>query len=237
MAPTSTKATGRRIFLDVGAHIGETLEAVLDPTWHFDAIYAFEPVRANLTHLERYADPRLTLVPAGWWTEDTELPIFDPGAIGASIHAQKAKTSTSVMCDFIDASGWLEQHIRPEDTVWLKLNCEGAECDILERLAAGGTLSRIDHILIHFDVEKVPGHEARATRGRELLAQAGVEVCEAREIMFGRSHAAKTANWLLWTEAGGVGRFVRKHPVRWAFRVRQWLYPVKVRLAERRAAR
>ena len=32
-----------KIFLDVGAHIGETVKIVLDPKYGFDAIYCFEP--------------------------------------------------------------------------------------------------------------------------------------------------------------------------------------------------
>lgn len=218
----------RRVFLDVGAHIGETLQEAIEPRWGFDAIYSFEPVASNLQYLERFRDSRVELVPCGWWTSNTQMPIFQPGEIGASIHMEKSNTSASELCSFIDAAEWLRANTAATDQIWLKLNCEGAECDIIDRLHELGMLERIDHLLVHFDVEKVPGQEARADPARALLAQAGVEVCEAKEIMFGRSHAAKTANWLQWTEAGPVGRFIHRHPVRWSYRVRQRLYPLKV---------
>lgn len=224
---------GRRVFLDVGAHVGETLREATQPRWRFDAIYAFEPVVSNLVQLEKFRDLRVEVVPAGWWNQDTELPVFDPGSIGASIHAAKSLTSNSVMCSFLDAGEWLRENTTENDTIWLKLNCEGAECNIIDRLHDQGVLGRINYLLIHFDVEKVPGQEFRATRARDLLAESGVEVCEAKEIMFGRSHAAKTANWLAWTEAGRVGRLIRRYPVKWDFRVRQQLYPLKVRLGDR----
>lgn len=36
-----------RIFLDVGAHDGQTLAEVLKPEYRFDRVYAFEPMPAQ----------------------------------------------------------------------------------------------------------------------------------------------------------------------------------------------
>lgn len=180
MTQRRAASDGRRVFLDVGAHIGETLQEVIKPRWRFDAIYAFEPVvAANIDELERYRDDRVELVRAGWWTESTQLPVFEPGAIGASIHAAKSRTSHSVLCSFVDAAEWVREHTAENDTIWLKLNCEGAECHIINRLNDEGLLSRINYLLVHFDVEKVPGEEFRAHQARNVLARSGVVACEA----------------------------------------------------------
>jgi hypothetical protein len=43
-----------KVFLDVGAHLGETLEAALDPRYAFDRIYCFEPAQTCRAQLEAY---------------------------------------------------------------------------------------------------------------------------------------------------------------------------------------
>ena len=121
--------------------------------------------------------------------------------------------------------------------MWLKLNCEGAECDIIDHLLNQDAMSGIDHLLVHFDVEKVPSmaHRADATTRRDSTLPASTT--SSRRIMFGRSHAAKTANWLAWTEAEGVRRLRYTHLNRLTFRTRQLLYPLKVRCAQWQAHR
>lgn len=231
----------RRVFVDVGAHLGETLEEVVRPRWRFDRIWTFEPASSCLPSIRRFVDERVEVVPAGWWTSTTTMELHDPGAIGASVAAEKALTDEVEQCQFIDAAGWVEEHLRDDDTVWLKLNCEGAECDVLDRLLDAGAMARFDHVLVHFDVEKIPSMAHRAEVTRRRLDAAGVDYVEPSRVFFGRSHAAKTANWLAWTEAEGLQRVRYTHLNRMIFRGRQLLYPAKVRvhrwLSDRRRSR
>ena len=92
----------------------------------------------------------------------------------------------------------------------------------------------IDHLLVHFDVEKIPSLASQAIETRRRLDAAGLEWIEARDIMFGRSHGKKTANWLAWTEASKLRRVRYAHLARWEFRARQLLYPLKQRLSTSR---
>ena len=52
------------------------------------------------------------------------------------------------------------------------MNCEGAECVVLDHLDDQGMLRRIDHLLVHFDVEKIPSFAAQAIGTRERLDSA-----------------------------------------------------------------
>ena len=125
----------------------------------------------------------------------------------------------------------MRSHLEPDDVVWLKLNCEGSECVVLDHLDDEGVLERVDHLLVHFDVEKIPvARVRRRTDTRRRLDASGVEWIEAGEILFGRSHAKKTANWLAWTEASKLAQVPLRHLARWEFRARQILYPLKQRL-------
>ena len=225
----------RRVFLDVGGHIGETLAEVVKPRWRFDRIWTFEPASACRPSLERIADHRVEVVPAGWWTRTATLELHDPGAIGASIVADKSLTAAVEWCQFVDAADWMEQHLREDDHVWLKLNCEGAECDVLEHLLDRGAIARVDHLLVHFDVEKIPSMADRAAPTRRRLDDAHVEVVEPRQIMFGRSHALQTANWLAWSEAHSLRRLRHRYVNRVTYRGRQLLYPMKLKVQSARS--
>jgi FkbM family methyltransferase len=220
-----------RVFIDVGGHLGETLEEVVKPAWRFDRIYVFEPASVCLPSIERFADARVEVVQAGWAAVDGSADLFGAGEIGASIHAGKPVTSAAVeTIRLLDCAAWVDAHLDPTEEVWTKINCEGAECDVLDHLCETGSIARIDHLVVHFDVEKIPGMEHRAVATRSRLDSAGIEWIEAGDIMFGRSRALMTANWLNWTQASRVAKVRYRWLNRAIFRVRQIAYPLKQRL-------
>jgi FkbM family methyltransferase len=221
---------GGRVFVDVGGHVGETLEETVKPGWRFDRIYVFEPATVCLPAIDRLADDRVQVIQAGWASAARTAELFGAGEIGASIHAGKPVDGTAVeTIQLIDCAAWVDANLDPADEVWTKINCEGAECEVLDHLCETGAITRIDHLLVHFDVEKIPGMEHKATATRAHLAAAGIEWIEADNIMFGRSRALKTANWLNWTEATTRSK-PRYRWFNWAtFRARQVAYPFKVR--------
>lgn len=79
-----------RVFVDIGAHRGETLEVVRRPEYGFDRIYCLEPASDCLPALERIADDRVTILPSGLWSADQRMALHDPGALGASVFERRA---------------------------------------------------------------------------------------------------------------------------------------------------
>ena len=199
----------RRIFLDVGGHLGETLAVAVQPRWRFDRIWTFEPASECLPALRALADERVEVVPAGWWSSDTTLDLHEPGHLGASAATGTRRAGGAVeTCRFIDAARWMAENIESTDTVWMKVNIEAAEVEVLRRLLDTGEIAKVDHLVVHFDIERVvDDQEHQADDMRRRLSEAGVSYREAPEVMFGRTRAAKTENWLAWTEAGRIERF------------------------------
>ena len=64
---------------------------------------------------------------------------------------------------------WLEEHLDPSDTIFLKLNCEGAEVPILLSLFDSGHIKWIDEMAIEFDCAKVPSFADGAAKLLDLL--------------------------------------------------------------------
>ena len=221
-----------KILLDIGAHLGETLEIARNRRWEFDTIWSFEPAPQCWPALDRLADDRTRVMRFGLWTENARLPLYDPGAIGASMFHGKGGASTSVDAEFRDAAAWFHEHVSASDEVLMKVNCEGAECDLLDHLLASGELTKVDELVVHFDVRKVPGQEHRERETRARLDAAGVPYRPAEAIFFGRNTQEKTANWLRWYHSSRLGRlrYSVLRRVEFAVRVPLW------RLRQRRRA-
>jgi hypothetical protein len=77
-----------KLFLDVGAHDGGSLNAVRDPKYGFDRIYCFEPASSCWTALEAVSDDRGVLCRFGLWNRTCD-PFARPSrarAQGAALH-------------------------------------------------------------------------------------------------------------------------------------------------------
>lgn len=200
-----------RIFLDVGANTGQSLKAAL--TKDFDQIVCFEPAPICWPYLEELADKRTRIERFGLWNINTKATLYDPGAKGAGQWIKEKrkvnaadKPITEEVCKFRKASEWMRAHIHSTDTVWMKLNCEGAECDILDDLLDSGEFSKITYLMVDFDVRKVMKlkHREAETRSR-LSAYAFPRVAFCKDVMKGETHQDRIHNWLRLAQEGTGG--------------------------------
>lgn len=213
--------------LDVGAHVGETLSVAMEPRWGFDRIYSFEPAPQCWPVLEEMADDRVEVLHFGLWNCDTTLVLHDPGMVGASLFESKRRSGTTADVELRDAAMWFRQHLTASDEVVMKINCEGAECDLLDHLLASGELSKADEVVVHFDVRKVPGQAHREIETRRRLDAAGIPYRDADDIFFGRNVQEKTRNWLNWYQAAGPRRLWYSRLKRAEFGLRRRLWTLR----------
>lgn len=153
-----------RLFLDVGGHYGESLDVALDPRWGFDRIYSFEPARACRRLLRGFRDTRLTIVPTGLSNKQGSATLYGSGLLGASVYADKAQAETHLEQEeiaLVRATDWLSANTTAGDEIYMKLNCEGSECDVLEDMLDSGMTDRVKSIYVDFDVRKIPSQAHR----------------------------------------------------------------------------
>lgn len=171
-----------RIFLDVGANRGQTISRVLYPRFRIDRVFGFEPSPRCSTHLRLLfaSEPRVVIVAAGLWRSTCEMELYNEGGEGGTINADYRSAlapepgTASVKCRFVRASEWFSENLGSGDEVFLKLNCEGSECDIVNDLLDSGEYAKVRATLIDFDVRKSPSkiHQEAALRAR--LASLGI---------------------------------------------------------------
>jgi FkbM family methyltransferase len=198
-----------KVFLDVGAHLGETLPAVLDARFGFDRVYCFEPAPECWPKLAKGADARVVLCRFGLWKETGDVRLYDAGTVRGSIF-EEAKTAGAPASTVrvVRATEWFRDHIPPDAAVYMKLNVEGSECDILEDLMASGELGRVVSTLVHFDVRRFPSQRHREQETRAALDRAGYRnYVDARGVP-AHSIVDRVQRWLRQTgaeEAGTMG--------------------------------
>lgn len=162
-----------RVFLDVGGHYGETLDVALDPRWSFDRIYCFEPAEPCRHILRGFRDSRVRLVPAGLSNRTGEATLYGTGLLGASVYADKRQLDAHVQAEtiaLVRATDWLQENTAPDDEIYLKLNCEGSECDVLEDLLDSGLTKRLTSVYVDFDVRKIPSQAHRQQTVEQRLS-------------------------------------------------------------------
>lgn len=197
----SKQSISKKIFIDVGGHYGETVEPVIDPVFGFDIIYTFEPVQECCDRIRQVSNHRVEIVQAGLSNQTTTTKIYNPGHVGASIFADieipNKDNDNFCLCQLIEASEFFRTHIGPSDRVYLKLNCEGSECDVVENLIISGEYSKVEACLIDFDVRKVPSQRHRKQELIELMNKRKIKnFYSSEDVLFGPSNYVAVRRWL-----------------------------------------
>src|SRR5262249_13962639 len=141
---------------------------------------------------------RVTICKFGLWNRATELPLYDAGSLGASIFEDKFRSPTKPeTARFVRATDWVRELLRESDEIFLKLNCEGAEVDIVEDLLESGELTRMRSVMIDPDIRKVPSQAHRERELHERLAASGLTNYALEEdVMIGATHRERIQHWL-----------------------------------------
>lgn len=178
---------GESLYLDLGANRGNTLQLfLLDPTIELShsnnphgftfpynppdfRIVAVEAMRsthgASLEALQRRY-PQIELVWAAVGTEDGgTLRIFrdesakGSGEWGAGIQPMFSENYVDVPT--MDVSTWLDKNVCACDFVVMKVNIEGSEFALFDKMLAQGTLCLVDVAHVYFHASFFPANASR----------------------------------------------------------------------------
>ena len=204
-----------QIFLDVGGYFGDSVHAALHPIFGFDRVYSFEPVAGLAQNLKNIRDKRLTVIQAGLFEATAKRTIYHAGTLAGSIYPDSPsylEEGSEQVCEFIEASQFFRDNILDQDVVYMKLNCEGAECAILENLIASGEVKKLTEALVDFDALKIPSQANRVDMLVHKMVSGNVPHHTPEQVQYGMiNNYGGIRNWLLVTGAkeGGALRKIR----------------------------
>lgn len=168
------------VCIDIGMNAGlSTLLMAARADVH--RIYAYEPFRntydlalSNIA-LNEVLQEKINPVNAGWSDKDGEFSFnnYEAGSLGAStsftadLHTYGQLTGIAKV-QLLDASGELRRirQLHPEHSLFVKLDCEGSEYEILEKLDQDGLLPQVHAFLMEW-------HHKGAAPIEEILKKNG----------------------------------------------------------------
>ncbi|MDB0061197.1 FkbM family methyltransferase [bacterium] len=153
------------IFLDIGTNIGIT-SLFLSTKENIKAIYGFEPVpytyKIAIGNLKRnnISNVEIKNIGLGGFSRKEEF-VFNSklkgnsglrGEASFSIRNLKEKEKTIVSVDIIDVSEeFLKiKKIHPQEKIGLKIDCEGGEYEIIDKLDLDGLLDQVNVLIIEW---------------------------------------------------------------------------------------
>jgi FkbM family methyltransferase len=179
-------------FIDCGAHLGESVRLFRSqyPGASDFRVVSFE---ANPKHAAAWEAPDLADVEfhdQAVWVEDGTVSFYVEAVtdLAASVHPENRyitgrQDRITVPC--IDLSAWMRQRLSPDDFVVLKLDIEGSEYEVLERMLAEGTFQSLVDV---FYVEYHRLQRPTITTERHNAIIDAIEACGSRSVFW---HAAR----------------------------------------------
>ena len=214
-----------RIFIDVGGYEGDAVWAALDPLFGFEQVICYEPDAGCAARIrDSIRDPRLTVVAAALSDHAGMAQLYGPGSLAGSLfsdHRDVDGTRTS-SCEVHRASDLIARHGSEDATIYLKLNCEGAEVPIVADLLQSGEWTKIRDTLLDLDARKIPSLAAElAAVEAELAKQPVRNWSYPEEVQYGQQGTyGGIRNWLKVRGAIQPGLAARLRSLR--FHLQQW---------------
>lgn len=160
----------RRIFIDLGAYNGCSVRKFTHYCERFE-VYSFEP---NPIFQQRLQQLPCIYIPKAAWIFNGQIDFYldQVDYDGSSLFENKINLADKkkIKVDCIDFSGWLKSTFRSEDFIILKMDIEGAEYAVIEKMAQDGVLSYVKELFVEFHGHKIGLTKLQQAHIEKLLA-------------------------------------------------------------------
>ena len=150
----------RRIFLDVGADIGESVKFFRSnhPEANQFEIFSFEPHPVNIEKLRQIEG--ITLIEKAVWINDQGITMYFGKPKSSTVYSDKrtgrVDANDKHLVPTIDLVKFIKENFQKTDEIWMKMNIEGAEYQLIPYLYQSDILSWINRVYIKWHIGKIP---------------------------------------------------------------------------------
>jgi FkbM family methyltransferase len=155
----------KKVFLDCGGNIGQSVKRFKRSKRYTEdfIIHSWEPVEKLSKFYRDRKD--ITFHPEAVWTHDGEISFYldisrgPRRSLGSTLFKEKKsrrlnrKNPVTVPC--VDFGKWVKENLSEDDLIILKIDIEGAEYDVLEKMIEDGSIKYIDDLYIEWHYHKV----------------------------------------------------------------------------------
>lgn len=156
----------RKLFIDCGACQGKATKTFLDSVENPQdfLVVQFEPWEklsdGIFSMQQKYPGVAFMFFQKAVWIEDREIDLYlcGKGSQGSTVCKEKHSNSVDhekpTRVEAIDFSSWLEINFSKNDYIVLKIDIEGAEYEVLNKMINDGTIDWVDELIIEFHGRK-----------------------------------------------------------------------------------
>lgn len=150
----------RKIFLDIGAYNGVSVEFFLanHPQAKEFEIFCFECDERNIATLQSKNLP-IDLIEAAAWSRNGYVDYYYGKDDGGTMYPKKSTGNISLerhhYVECIDLAEFIKGNFIKSDYIILKMNCEGAEYELIPHLKAKNLINWISKWYIQWHAEKI----------------------------------------------------------------------------------
>jgi FkbM family methyltransferase len=145
------------IFIDVGAHIGESLEEALRPIYDLNEVIAIEPSSFGYKKLIKFRDSRLTIHKTAVSNFEGETTLYAAGSVGGSLFPDKSRHWPDIESVIVTKfSRFFHEYVNKDSNIYVKINIEGSEYFLLSEILLMAKIYNFKSILLSIDLPKVP---------------------------------------------------------------------------------
>lgn len=180
---------GRKIFLDIGGWTGKSAEFFLanHPEAKQFKIFTFECDKRNIETIKSKKLP-ITLIEAAAWTYNGTVKYYYGNDDGGTMYPTKKTGNISPAKSYdvraVDLAEFIRENFKSDDYIIMKLNCEGAEYELIPHLLAGDLIWWIDKWYVQWHWQKIGLSEANHTRVVNIIGESFEWDCQCNEVTF-----------------------------------------------------
>jgi FkbM family methyltransferase len=151
------------IYIDVGVNQGITLQTASN--FNFKHLYGFEPLiyyfKNNIYYKKFNNNNKITIIDAGL-SDENKIDTFyisNNNIKDGSSQFPRNKCNETINIRYLNIIDFLDKNVDNNDKLVLKINCEGGEVPILEKLYNSKYFKNILSIEISWDYKKINDKE------------------------------------------------------------------------------
>jgi uncharacterized protein (UPF0128 family) len=156
---------------------------------------------------------------------DGEAVLFGENSGGGAsiVQSMLVDNARRISVPIVDVNRFIRTSLPENARLWIKLNCEGGEADIVERLCEFERVDRIVCVMADFDIVKKAGGYFRKRSLVGAAKAAGLAMELAEDVMVGKGHVQRTENWLAgFPELIAHGHSKTRQPQRLKRKLKYW---------------
>jgi len=145
------------VLIDCGTYKGRSLQTLRQKYSGFKS-YAFEPIKKHIQEI-RSKNPDTIIINKAVWISNIRKRIYIGKSEGTSLYKSKHTDGIgkhgSEVVECIDFSLWIKNNFKKADFIILKMDIEGAEYPILEKMIKDDTIKYINVLYCEWHYNKI----------------------------------------------------------------------------------